>query len=77
MCNGQIVCYVNRKGEKIMTRLPSRHNTTTIKTRYEYNVGEGALHAVPQQPYSHFDDAIVMLTSVILCGFIYCVTIGF
>ena len=61
-----------------MNRLPSRHqHTKTIPTRHEYSVGLGALHVVPQEPYGHVGDAIVMMTSVILCGIIYCVTMVF
>jgi hypothetical protein len=60
-----------------MTKLPSLHQRTVSTARYEVGAGLVSFRALPQEPYGHVDDAIVMLTSVILCGFIYCVTMIF
>jgi len=35
------------------------------------------IHRTTQEPYSHIDNAIVMLTSAFCTVFIYYVTIGF
>ena len=61
-----------------MQTLPPLHSPEVKQEFNEYKgVARTKLASTTQEPYGHVGDAIVMMTSVILCGIIYCVTMVF
>ena len=60
-----------------MRNLPARHQQYTTPTRYEFNITEGSVHAVPLEPFSVRDNALSLALTALWLIPLICVTIGF